>query len=80
MDVNVGDYFIPTRKYLSSRLGRLCTVCKINDDHVWWRIEGVTDYDGNPHADRCGRANFTGFLLDTGSVLISVLREPDWEI
>ncbi len=81
MDVNVGDFFTPTFGYLPKRHGKLCTVCKVNDDSVWWNIEGITDYDGNPHADRCGRANFKGFLTDTGSILISVLpKEPDWEV
>ncbi len=81
MDINVGDFFTPTFGYISDRHGKLCTVCRVNDDSVWWNIEGVTDHDGNPRADRCGRSNFKGFLTSTGSVLISVLpRIPDWEV
>jgi hypothetical protein len=80
MDFNVGDTFIPIRRYLSARHGKLCTICEVTDSRVGFTIEGIFELDGTLHRDWCTRGAFEGFLEDTGATLMSVLREPDWEI
>jgi hypothetical protein len=80
MDINIGDKFIPQRNYMISRNGRLCTICDVGLDSVWWHIEGILNNNGTPNVDGCTKEHFPDFLQRTGATLIATPREPDWEV